>query len=406
MKRVSLWFSVIGPGMMVMLADTDAGCIVTAAQSGALFGYAMILPQLLLIPVLYFIQEITVRLGVITQKGHAELIREHFGSGWGYISVITLFISCIGALVTDFAGIAGVGELLQIPSWLSVPIITGLLIALGLSGSYRRVERIGIAIGLLELLFILAVFIIHPDPVQVAHGIAHIPIQNHHFLFLLAANIGAVIMPWMIFYQQGAIVDKSLRGIAKIKIARWDTCIGAVITQCIMISVILVLGFAASSKGISLEKVQDIILVLQPFLGNNGAIILFGLGIVGAGFIGALVVSLAATWSLGEVLGVNHSLNMPFNKAKVFYLIYILAHVGGAAIVLSGLPLIALTIDIEVMNALLLPIVLGFLLALEHVALPPKYRMRGLYKTFACTVSAGVILFGLFIAGSVVLQIF
>jgi len=389
-KRLPILLSVMGPGIMVMLADT-----------GALFGYAMIIPQLLLIPVLYFVQEITVRLGILTKKGHAELIREHFGKKWGYVSVVTLFITCIGALITDFAGIAGIGEILHIPSWVSVPVITLALIIIGFSGSYRRVERIGIALGLLELFFIVAVFLIHPGPGTVAAGISIIPLHNKDFLFLLAANIGAVIMPWMIFYQQGAIVDKSLTGKKKINFARWDTFIGAVLTQVIMISVIVLLAYATSSKAISLEKVQDIVPVLQPVLGNNG-IILFYLGLLGGGFIGALVVSLAASWSLGELFRQPHSLNLPFRKAKGFYTTYTISHIGGALLVLSGIPLVALTINIEVMNALLLPVVLGLLLALEQKALPEGYRMYGLKKVSVWAVSSAVILFGLFMAGGLV----
>lgn len=386
-----------------MLADTDAGCIVTAAQSGAMFGYALILPQLFLIPVLYFVQEITIRLGMLTKKGHAELIREHFGSKWGYVSVMTLFLSCIGALITDFAGIAGVGEILAIPSWISVPLVTGVLIAIGLSGSYRRVERIGIAFGLLELFFILAIFIIHPAPSEIVNGMTIIPVHNQDFLFLLAANIGAVIMPWMIFYQQGAIVDKSLSGKKKIAFARWDTFAGAILTQFIMISVIILLAFAVAGKGTSLEKVQDIIYLLQPVLGNDG-IILVSLGLLGAGFIGALVVSLAAAWSLGEVFRQPHSLNLPFRKAKGFYTTYTISHVGGALLVLSGIPLVSLTVNIEVMNALLLPVVLGFLLALEQKALPVDYRMYGFRKVSVWGMSGVVMLFGLFMAGGLLFQ--
>jgi len=404
-KRLGFWMLIIGPGLMVMLADTDAGSIITAAQSGAQWGYSMILPQLLLIPFLYVVQEMTVRIGIATRKGHGELIRKYFGAGWTLLSVSTLFLSALGALVTEFVGISGVGEMFHIPLWFSVPLVTVLLIAIGLTGSYRRVERIGIAVGLLELFFIPAALLTHPDWHQLSGDLVNLPIAQGNYLFLLAANIGAVIMPWMIFYQQGAVIDKRL-GQGHLGTSRWNTWIGAIVTQLIMVVVVIAMAATVGKThpGASLNRIQDIAAALQPVLGPTGATILTGLGMVGASFLAALVVSLAGAWGIGEALGMNHSLNQPFHKAKGFYICYTLAHVGGAIIVLSGLSLIHLTLDIEVMNALLLPIVLGFLVALEHLALRPSERMHGVYKYAAWGMVALIILFGLYMAGVVVLQ--
>jgi Mn2+/Fe2+ NRAMP family transporter len=412
---------------MVMLADTDAGSLITAAQSGVQWRYSMVLPLILLIPFLYVVQEMTVRLGCVTQKGHGELIRSHFGMRWALISVMTLFVACVGALVTEFVAISGVAELFHIPLWVSVPFVTALLVAIGVTGSYRRVERIGIAMGLLELLFVAAAFFVHPDWGQIAGSFATLPVGQGSFLFLLAANVGAVIMPWMVFYQQGAVIDKGLRP-RDLKAARLDTLLGAVVTQLIMICAVVALSAAVSlpaSRSVSasglaagagtaatataaggLNSVKDIAQALQPALGSSWAVVLVGLGMAGAGFLAALVVSLAGAWGIGEAFGIAHSLNVPFGKAKIFYSIYIAANVGAALIVLSGLPLISLTIDIEVMNAILLPIVLGFLLALEQVALPPQYRMKGMHKVVTWTMAGVIMLFGLYTAVGVLAQAF
>ncbi len=223
-------FKVFGPGLIVMLADTDAGCLMTAAQSGAQWKYTMILPQLLLIPVLFMAQEMTVRLGLVTGKGHGELIRENFGRGWAILSAGTLAISAIGALLTEFAGIAGVGELWGISKWLTVPLATVLLIAIAFCGSYRRVEKIGIGLGLGELFFIIALLMIHPSLTAIGHGLITVPYRDPSYLYLVAANVGAVVMPWMIFYQQGAIVDKQLT-VADLKQEQHDTAVGTFITQ-------------------------------------------------------------------------------------------------------------------------------------------------------------------------------
>ena len=144
LASLTLW----GPGLVVMLADTDAGSIITASQSGAQWGYRMVLPQVLLIPILYVVQEMTVRLGIITGEGHGSLIRKQFGRRWALLSAGTLVLSAIGALITEFAGIAGVGELIGISRSVTIPTATVFLLALALSGRYSRVERVGLAIGL------------------------------------------------------------------------------------------------------------------------------------------------------------------------------------------------------------------------------------------------------------------
>ncbi|EQD80360.1 natural resistance-associated macrophage protein, partial [mine drainage metagenome] len=138
---------VAGPGLVVMLADTDAGSVITAAQSGAQFGYSLLMLQMLLVPILYIVQELTVRLGLATQKGHGELIAQCFGKAWAWLSVGTLMVSCVGALLTEFAGIEGVGRLFGITPWVSISLTILFLVVVVATGSYRRVELIAILIG-------------------------------------------------------------------------------------------------------------------------------------------------------------------------------------------------------------------------------------------------------------------
>ena len=395
-RTLMLTAAAVGPGLMVMLADTDAGSIVTAAQSGAQWGYRLILPQVLLIPVLYVVQEITVRLGIATRKGHAELIREQFGWGWVGLSVSTLLLAAVGSLVTEFAAIAGVGELFGLPAWLPVLAATVFLIGIGVTGGYRRIEVIGIAIGLFELLFLPAAIMAHPDGRTLFAGLQQAPLGNRSYMFLLAANVGAVIMPWMIFYQQTAVVEKGLAA-RHLRHARLDTLWGSILTQLVMIFVIVATAatIGRSNLSLPLNGIQDISRALQPFLGWAGARVIFGLGMAGAALIAALVVSLAGSWGIGEAMGVPHSLSDSLRSGKWFYLVYTLIHVGGALIVLSGVSLVALTIDIEVMNALLLPIVLTFLLILEARALPQPLRMSGWHRWIAWGLSALVMGVGL-----------
>lgn len=388
----------IGPGLVVMLADTDAGCLITAAQSGTEWGYAMVLPQLVLIPILFMAQEITVRLGLVTGKGHGQLIREHFGLRWAALSAGTLMLSAVGALLTEFAGVAGVGELFGVSKWVSIPVCTAALIGLAFTRSYRRVERIAIAVGLGELFFIPAMLLAHPRLPDLIAGLGSTPFGHPSYTYLVAANVGAVVMPWMIFYQQSAVVNRGLT-VRHLRRERQDTAIGTLLTQAIMI--VVVVTYAATvwqhHPGTSLNTVGDMTAALGPFLGSRSADVLLGAAVLGGALVAAIVVSLAGSWGISEVLGWKHSLNERPNRTNArFYLVYGAAHIAGAVLVLASVNLVRLAVDVEVLNALLLPVVLGFLLLLERAALPDEYRMHGLRRVVVTGLSLIVIAFGLY----------
>ena len=397
--------ALVGSGFMAMLADTDAGSVITAAQSGAKYRYALVLPQLL-IPVLYLIQELTVRLGLSTRLGHRALIRQIFGRRWALLAAVTLFVSCIGALVTEFAVVAGVGTLVGIPRWSSTGAAALALITLVLLGRYRRVEHVGIAVGTLELLFLPAVLLAHPHVSMVLHDFVHPPHASAAFVTLLGANVGAVIMPWMVFYQQEAVIDKGQRGLnlrSAVRSARLDTAFGAVMTQIVMIAVVVASAATLGvTRGQALNGIGDIANSLTPFLGHRDAVIFFGLGMIGASVVAALVVILAGAWGISEVLGWRHSLNDSPIRTTGFYALAVGGAVAGAVLVLLAPSLVNLSVDVEVMNASLLPIVLGFLLALERRALPPELRIRGTRRALTYALTNLVIIFGLFTAAMII----
>ena len=226
------------PGLVVMLADTDVGSVITAGQSGVQFGYRLLGQQLVLIPILYMVQELTVRLGIFTGRGHGELIAETFGRFWAWVSAAGLAVATIGALLTEFSGVAGVGELYGVPRAASVALAAAALLVVVLTGSYRRVERVAIAVGLFEFAFFFVAWAAHPSVAAMAHGAIDIPWRNPDYLYLSAANIGAVIMPWMVFYQQSAVADKKLRP-EHFAAARADTAVGALVTQFVMAAVLI-----------------------------------------------------------------------------------------------------------------------------------------------------------------------
>jgi len=287
-----IFLGVMGPGLVVMLADTDVGSVITAAQSGAQWGYKLLALQLVLIPILYVVQELTVRLGIFTGKGHGELIRETFGAGWAWVSVLGLGVAAIGALLTEFSGIAGVGALFGVPRMVSLTMTVVFLLAVVWTGTYRRVERVAIALGLFELIFVWVALRSPVDGRALMRGLATVPLHNGDYWYLIAANIGAVIMPWMLFYQQSAVADKGLRH-EDYTHARWDTAIGAVLTQVIMAAVLIVAAatLAPTHSHAPLNTVGQIADALTPALGPALGRTLFGLGILGAGMVAAIVVS-------------------------------------------------------------------------------------------------------------------
>ncbi len=397
--NIKALLTIFGPGLVVMLADTDAGSVVTAAQSGAVWGYKLLLLQLILIPVVYIVQELAVRLGLVTGKGHGELIRENFGKGWAWLSVSTLAVACLGALVTEFTGVVGAGLLFGIPAWVSVCMTIVFLSIVAWTGSYLSVERIAILIGSFEAVFLVVAWWSQPSLSALVDGLTQIPWRQPGYMYLAVANIGAVIMPWMIFYHQSAVVDKGLK-VKDLRSSRRDTAIGAVITQLIMIAILVSTAatIGAHHPGQSLNTVQQIADALTPFLGKTVGTIFFALGMVGASLVAAIVVSLAAAWGLGEVSGYQRSLEHQPRKAPWFYGVYTAMLVIGGVMVVSGINLVDLSVAVQVMNAALLPIVLGFLYLLALKTLPEPYRLHGGYSAVVGIVIVLTSIFGVYAA--------
>lgn len=395
-KKLCIFLMAVGPGLIVMLADSDAGSLITAAQSGVVWGYKLLSLQLILIPILYIAQELTLRLGLATGCGHGELIKKYFGNFWAAISVGTLVVCCIGALITELSGIAGSGLLFGIPAWLSVAMTIAFLVLLVLTKSYNSVERVALTIGAFELVYLIVALKAHPSTHEILVGLQTFPLHSKGYLYFMAANIGAVIMPWMIFYQQSAVVDKKLT-VAHLNAARIDTAIGAVITQVVMSSVIIAAAatIGKNNSGASLDSVQHISQAITPFLGANVGRILFALGMLGASLIATIVVLLTAAWGIGELTGCRHSLQDSPTEAPWFYGIFILSLILGGILVSSPIHLVQLNVAIMVMNALLLPIVLGLLYLLALKALPKPYKLKGWYAILVGVVLSVTSLFGL-----------
>jgi Mn2+/Fe2+ NRAMP family transporter len=388
MPRLLAALAVWGPGLLVMLADTDAGNIVTAAQAGARWGYRLLPLPLLLIPLLVMVQELTARLALVTGQGFGTLVRSRCGRPWAWLAGAALAVATAGSLVTEFDGVAGVGELYGVPRWVALLLAATGLLAVVLGGAYRRVERVAIVVGLFGMVFFAVAWRAHPQAAAVLHETWDQRLGDPGYRFLGAALIGATFNPWMLFYQPSALVAKRL-GPAHLRSARWDTAVGAVLTQgvtaAVLVAVAATLGRGGGQR-FGLESVGGISAALTPFLGAATGRPVFGFGVIGAAMVAAVVCSLALAWGLRELAG--------WGRGNGFTVVYVAGVAGSAAIVLAVPDLVWLSVSAQVLNALLMPVLLALLLVLA-TGLPPEARLRGWYLWLVSAVCTLVCAAGL-----------
>jgi Mn2+/Fe2+ NRAMP family transporter len=369
---------VAGPGLVAMLADTDAGSVITVAQSGAQWGYRLLLPNLLLIPFMIMAQELALRLGLGTRQGAGELVLRSFGRVPAALLLVTLAMSCFGALVSEMSGLAGAAQALGLPVGGAMAVTVLGLIAMVATGSYRSVERIVLCIGLCELAFLAMAWRAAPGFGPIAREALELPLRNQGYLTLLAANLGTSIIPWALLYQQSASVDKGL-GPGQIQAARVETMGGVVLCQTITSALLVAAGATLGHDGGALHTVMQIETAFTLTLGATFGRLVFVLGLTGSALVATTVVCLTLTWNIGEVLGFRHSLEHHPRQAPWFYLSLAVMLAAGGALVASGINLVRLAIAAGVMNALLLPLVLFFFYRLARTVLPEPLRLRGAY---------------------------
>jgi Mn2+/Fe2+ NRAMP family transporter len=346
--------------------------MVSYATTGATYGIGFFVPFILLTFVMAFVvQEMTVRLGVATHRGHAELIFERFGSFWGYFAMGDLVFGNVLTLVTEFIAVQAGGLYFGVPSWLSVLAGVVLVVAALATRRYVTWERILLGLVVGNLFFIPAALFAHPSGAALAHALARWgPLPGGFgtaFLTLVLANIGATVTPWMIFFQQSAVVDK---GMTKVDLGqgRLDTALGAALAAVVAIATVLATAplFAAHVDVSHLTSAADFATALRPYLGSVGAT-LFALGMVEAGIVAAMTISTSLAYALGETLHSRHSLNLGFSEGWLFYSTAIASVFVAAGIeLIPHAPLLAITLTVNVIATLLMAPALLFLLLLVN----------------------------------------
>lgn len=362
-KIIVLYLIISGPGIVVMVADNDAAGITTYAATGAKFGYNLIWFLLFLVPIAYYVQEMTVRLGVVTKRGHAESVFDAFGSFWGWFSLTNLMAVNWLTLITEFVGMTAALNLFGIPPYIT---ITGVCIIMGimvLNGRYWTWEKIALTFCALNLIYIPCSFIVHP-PISAILKEGFIPNFpggfNNTVFFFLMANIGTTIAPWMLYFQQSAVVDKGMKE-KDIPWGKFDTMVGAVLTIVVAIFIVIVAGTVL--RGVEFQsaaQAAEKLMSMNKYVGSFLAI-----GLFNAGLLGAICISLASSWAFGEVFGWAHSLNNKIKEAPWFYANYFITLItAGLIVLIPNAPLVLITLFVQVVSATLLPATLVFLLLL------------------------------------------
>jgi len=255
---------------MVCFADTDGPCLITAADSGAEFGYKLLLLQIVLAPILFIAQELTVRLGLLRGMGLVGLLKVDAGRIWAMLVAAPLLVSCFIGLLSEYSAIGQTMTFWGWPVWVTNSCITCLLLVLALSGSYNFAEKVGLSLGACQMLLFVTMFMAKPNGEEVLHQVVQFPFQDSNYIKLVTSNIGAVIMPWMLAYQQSAVCDKGLSegGAEHLKLERIDTFVGSFLTQGVMAAMLVTVG-AAIQPGKKVETVDDLLTIFARVLGSE-----------------------------------------------------------------------------------------------------------------------------------------
>jgi NRAMP (natural resistance-associated macrophage protein)-like metal ion transporter len=362
--------AIVGPGLIVMVGDNDAGAFATYGQAGQNYGTRLLWTLLLLVPVLYVNQEMVVRLGAVTGVGHARLIMERFGKFWGAFSVIDLFILNALTIVTEFIGITLAAGYLGLPKVPAVILAAAVIVAAAFTGSFRRFERIALAFCGASLLLIPVYILAHPAASEMTRGfvIPQLPGGGGGLstvMLLVIGIVGTTVAPWQLFFQQSYVIDKRITP-RFMKYEKADLCIG-IVTVVVGGAAIMgatTVAFAHSHLFGHFTDAGGLAAGLQAY-GGRAVGVLFAVALLDASIIGAFAVSLSTAYALSDVFGIHHSLHRGVGSAKGFYAIYAaLIAVAATIVVIPGSPLGLLTEGVQALAGVLLPSASVYLLLL------------------------------------------
>jgi len=362
--RLALFFALLGPGVITANVDNDAGGITTYSQAGARFGLATLWVFVPLCISLIVVQEMCNRMGVVSGKGLSDLIRERFGVKWTFYLMLGLLVTNLGNILAEFAGVAAAGEIFGIPRIVSVPLAAFFVWAIVLRASYRTVEKVFLVACLFYVSYIVAGFMSHPPTKEIARAVALPQIQpNAAYLVMLVGLVGTTIAPWMQFYQQAAVVEKNVR-VEDYALSRLDTIIGGIAVSVVAAFIVIVCATSLNAHGVRIESAADAARGLAPLAGRYASW-LFAFGLLNASVFAASILPLSTSYTICEALGWESGVDKDFGEAPQFYGLYtVLIAIGAGVILFPGISLLTIMYVSQVVNGILLPVVLVFMLIL------------------------------------------
>jgi NRAMP (natural resistance-associated macrophage protein)-like metal ion transporter len=363
---IAAFLGILGPGIITANVDNDAGGITTYSIAGAHFGYSLLWTLIPITIALIVTQEMCARMGVVTGKGLADLIRETFGVKPTVFLLIGLVIANLGTTAAEFAGIAASMEIFGVSKYISVPLAAVLVWVLIVKGTYRSIEKIFLLLSAFYFTYVLSGLMLHPDWNGVAHQIMSPSISlSPIYLYTLVGVIGTTITPWMQFYLQSSVVEKGIK-VSDYKYTKLDVYFGSIITDVVSFFIIFTCASTIFASGMRIESAKDAATALFPLAGTYSAW-LFAFGLLNASFFAASILPLSTSYFLCEGMGWDSGVNKRFWEAPQFYTLYTLLIVIGALIILMpDAPLLTIMVLSQVVNGSLLPFVLIFMLLLVN----------------------------------------
>jgi Mn2+/Fe2+ NRAMP family transporter len=360
--RLFAFLGLLGPGLIAANAGNDAGGILTYASAGAQFGYRTLFLLVLITVALVVVQEMCARLGAYTGKGLGALMREQFSLRASTGALVLLFVANAGLTVSEFGGIGAAMELLGVSRYIAIPIALVLLWTMTVLGTYSKGERLAIVLSLTFIAYPIAAVLAHPN----AHLVTRDLLAPHFahstaFLILAVALIGTTITPYMQFYVASAVVDKKI-GPEQYPAERVDTVNGAILSDVVSIFIIIATAAAVGGSG-PLASAREADQALRPAVGS-AAPTLFGIGLLGASLLAAAVVPLSSSYAIAEAVGAERSISSSLRRAPLFFGLFTVQLVAGAAVALAPGNLVSLVVNMQVLNGLITPVVLVFILIL------------------------------------------
>ena len=365
-RQVALFLAVMGPGLITASVDNDAGGITTYSLAGAQFGTKLLWTLGPVTVALIVVQEMSARMGVVTGKGLGDLIRENFGVRTTFWISVALVVANLANTIAEFAGVAASLQIFRVPPWVSVPLVALGVWLLVLKGSNRVVEKVFLVASLLYVAYPISLVLAKPDWGEVALAAVTPTFQTDGvYVAMLIGLVGTTIAPWMQFYQQAAVVEKRI-DVDELRYTRIDVVMGCLVTYVVAFSIVMACAATLHRQGISIQTADQAALALAPLAGRYASW-LFAFGLFNASLFAAAILPLSTAYFVTESAGWDSGLDKKWGEAKQFYWLFTgIVVVGAAVVLLPRLPLIRIMLVSQIVNGMLLPFVLIYMLRLAN----------------------------------------